>query len=204
MNKLLLGAVAGTALLIAAPVFAADLNEPIPAAPYAPPASTAFDWTGAYVGVNGSYNWATQSEDAGTGNVDGMGLGAFAGYNFQMPNNIVVGAEGEVAYGGSDPLTTWTTAVRGRVGYAFDNLLVYGTAGGLIGKGEMKSAGASADRTHMGYQVGAGLEAALTQNITARAEYLYTDTNSKDYDLAGRPTGDLDGNSVRVGVAYKF
>ena len=53
MSKLLLGAVAGTALLLSAPVFAADLNEPIPQAPYAPPVtSSAFDWTGAYVGAN--------------------------------------------------------------------------------------------------------------------------------------------------------
>ena len=92
---------------------------------------------------------------------------------------------------------------RIRAGYAFDNLLVYGTVGGLVGQGEMKNNGTSTTRTHVGYQVGAGLEAALTTNITARAEYLYTGTNERDYGAAGG-NGDLSGNAVRVGVGYKF
>lgn len=203
MSKLLLGAVAGSALLLSAPVFAADLNEPIPQAPYAAPVtSSAFDWTGAYVGANVGYTWANQAAGAGKDH-DGVVGGVFAGYNYQMPNNVVVGGEGEVAYGGADPLATWTGAVRGRAGYAFDNILVYGTAGGLVGQGEMKNNGANNTRTHYGYQVGAGVEAALTQNITARAEYLYTGTNTRNYGSAGGD-GDLSGNAVKLGVAYKF
>ena len=201
MSKLLLGAVAGSALLLSAPVFAADLNEPIPQAPYAAPVtSSAFDWTGAYVGANVGYTWANQAAGAGKDH-DGVVGGVFAGYNYQMPNNIVVGGEGEVAYGGADPLATWTGAVRGRAGYAFDNILVYGTVGGLVGQGEMKLGSGSETRTHVGYQVGAGIEAALTTNVTARAEYLYTDTNNRDYNGT---KGDLDGNTVKLGVGYKF
>lgn len=203
MTKLLLGAVAGTALLVSAPVFAADLNEPIPAAPYAAPVSTAFDWTGAYVGANAGYTWANKSEGPGKG-ADAVVGGVFAGYNYQMSNGVVVGAEGEVAYGGSDPLATWTTSARGRVGYAFDNILVYGAVGGIVGQGEMKSGGDSDTRTHVGYQVGGGIEAALTSNITARAEYLYTDTNNRNYNVGGGTEGNLDGNAIRVGVGYKF
>lgn len=202
MSKLLLGAVAGSALLLSAPVFAADLNEPVPAAPYAAPVSTAFDWTGAYVGADAGYSWANKSSSVTKGH-DGVVGGVFAGYNYQIQNNIVVGGEGEVAYGGADPLATWTGAVRGRAGYAFDNILVYGTAGGLVGQGEMKNNGNDNTRTHVGYQVGAGIEAALTQNITARAEYLYTGTNSRNYGSAGGD-GDLSGNAVKLGVAYKF
>ena len=203
MSKLLLGAVAGTALLLSAPVFAADLNEPIPQAPYAAPmvTSSAFDWTGAYVGANVGYTWANQAAGAGKDH-DGVVGGVFAGYNYQMPNNIVVGGEGEVAYGGADPLATWTGAVRGRAGYAFDNILVYGTVGGLVGQGEMKTGSGDETRTHVGYQVGAGIEAALTTNVTARAEYLYTDTNERNYDSGNK--GDLDGNTVKLGVGYKF
>lgn len=202
MSKLLLGAVAGSALLLSAPVFAADLNEPVPAAPYAAPVSTAFDWTGAYVGGDVGYSWANKPSSFGK-NSDAVVGGVFAGYNYQLQNNIVVGGEGEVAYGGSDPLATWTGAIRGRAGYAFDNLLFYGTAGGLVGQGEMKNNGASETRTHIGYQVGAGIEAALTKNVTARAEYLYTGTNDRNYGIAGGD-GDLSGNAVKLGVAYKF
>ena len=202
MSKLLLGAVAGSALLLSAPVFAADLNEPVPAAPYVAPVSTAFDWTGAYVGADVGYSWANK-RSARNKDSDAVVGGVFAGYNYQIQNNIVVGGEGEVAYGGADPLSTWTGAIRGRAGYAFDNILVYGTAGGLVGQGEMKNNGANNTRTHVGYQVGAGVEAALTSNITARAEYLYTGTNTRDYGAAGGD-GDLSGNAVKLGVAYKF
>lgn len=202
MSKLLLGAVAGSALLLSAPVFAADLNEPVPAAPYVAPVSTAFDWTGAYVGADVGYSWANK-RSARNKDSDAVVGGVFAGYNYQIQNNIVVGGEGEVAYGGADPLATWTGAVRGRAGYAFDNILVYGTAGGLVGQGEMKNNGANNTRTHYGYQVGAGVEAALTTNITARAEYLYTGTNTRNYGAAGGD-GDLSGSAVKLGVAYKF
>lgn len=203
MSKLLLGAVAGSALLLSVPVFAADLNEPIPQAPYAPPVETssAFDWTGAYVGADVGYTWANQAASA-TKDHAGVVGGVFAGYNYQMPNNIVVGGEAEVAYGGADPLATWSGAVRGRAGYAFDNILVYGTVGGLVGQGEMELSGGNETRTHVGYQVGAGIEAALTENVTARAEYLYTDTNNRDYGVNEK--GDLDGNTVKLGVGYKF
>jgi outer membrane immunogenic protein len=203
MSKLLLSAVAGSVLLLSAPVFAADLNEPIPQAPYAPPVtSSAFDWTGAYVGADAGYSWANAASGPGNDH-DGFVGGVFAGYNYQMPSNVVVGAEAEVAYGGADPLATWTGAVRGRVGYAFDNILVYGAVGGLVGQGQMKDGGNDETRTHLGYQVGAGLEAALTTNVTARAEYLYTGTNERDYGPAGGEAS-LSGNAVKVGVAYKF
>ena len=201
MSKLLLGAVAGSALLLSAPVFAADLNEPVPAAPYVAPVSTAFDWTGAYVGADVGYSWANK-RSARNKDSDAVVGGVFAGYNYQIQNNIVVGGEGEVAYGGADPLATWTGAIRGRAGYAFDNILVYGTVGGLVGQGEMKLGSGSETRTHVGYQVGAGIEAALTTNVTARAEYLYTDTNNRDYGSGDK--GDLDGNTVKLGVGYKF
>ncbi len=202
MSKLLLGAVAGTALLVSAPVFAADLNEPIPQAPYAAPVSTAFDWTGAYVGADVGYSWANKASGPNKDH-DAVIGGVFAGYNYQLQNNIVVGGEGEVAYGGADPLAEFTGAVRGRAGYAFDNILAYGTVGALVGQGEMKGNGTSNTRTHVGYQVGAGLEAALTTNITARAEYLYTGTNDRDYGAAGGEA-DLSGSAVKLGVAYKF
>ncbi len=55
--------------------------------------------------------------------------------------------------------------MRGRLGYAADRVLFYGTAGGAVGD---VTAGQSA-----GWTAGAGLEAALTENLTARIEYLY-------------------------------
>ena len=127
------------------------------------------DWTGFYVG--GAYGYGFGQEDgdihdlsgaeADGGRVDqsykGVSPGVHAGYNWQLPNNLVLGLEGDIARtsmaGWSGVLVTgddsnaqsmrragrldssveydwdWTAAVRGRVGYAFGRTLVYGTGG---------------------------------------------------------------------------
>jgi outer membrane immunogenic protein len=64
--------------------------------------------------------------------------------------------------------------------------------------------GESDSNTHWGWAVGAGVEAALTQNITARAEYLYIDTQARTYDIGGGYSADLDGSLIKFGVGYKF
>jgi len=216
MKKYLVLALAGAAAMTAAPVMAADLNEPIPAAPMAEPvANTAFDWTGAYVGADVGYNWGTAHANRNDRSVDNVIGGVYAGYNYQIDPHWVVGGEADVSYAGSDSYTggygdvkiggNWFGTVRGRAGYAFDNLLLYGTAGLAVAEGNVKLNGDSDSQTHVGYVVGAGVEAALTQNITARAEYLYTDTDEQTYNVAGKGIRtDLDGSSVRVGVGYKF
>ncbi|WP_237153693.1 outer membrane protein [Oryzibacter oryziterrae] len=217
MKKLVLALVAGSALVASAPVFAADLNEPIPEAPAMAPVATssAFDWTGAYVGAQAGYGWGTVKTGSGDKDVSGFTGGVYGGYNYQVDPHWVVGGEADVMMGPSDKFTSggtsvkastdWFGSVRGRVGYAFDNILVYGTAGAVVGQGTAKFNGGSDDNTHVGYVVGAGIEAALTNNITARAEYTYTGTNDKTYTVGADSvkTG-LDGSLVTVGLGYKF
>ncbi|WP_395588508.1 outer membrane protein, partial [Pseudomonas syringae group genomosp. 7] len=56
-----------------------------------------------------------------------------------------------------------------------------------------------------GYTVGAGVEAFVTNNITTRLEYRYTDYQSKDYDLdSGSFSRGYDENSVKLGIGVKF
>ncbi len=82
---------------------------------------------------------------------------------------------------------------RGRLGYAFDRLLVYGTGGLAIGRvrsaffqiflpaGVTTDVGSASD-TRVGWTVGAGLEYAFSGNWSAKAEYLYVDLGSFAYD----------------------
>ena len=216
MNRVIAVLFAGASLATAAPSFAADLPEPVPMAPIAPamPEATAFDWTGAYVGGNIGYLWA---ENAGTvgGNTDGVTGGLFAGYNYEVAPNWIVGVEGDVNLADTGSFTTggvavnndelWYGTLRGRVGYAFDAFMVYGTGGLAVASNTANFAGGSDSNTHLGYAVGAGLEAALTQNLTARAEYLYMDTGLESYGVGGTNFAtDIDGHIVRTGLAYKF
>jgi outer membrane immunogenic protein len=56
----------------------------------------------------------------------------------------------------------------------------------------------SASKTAVGWTIGAGLEFGLTQNISAKAEYLYFDLGSDTYNLAVPVTS---GPAILVGSA---
>ncbi len=220
MKRLVAALLVGTAGLAAAPAFAADLPEPVPVAPVAAiPERSAFDWTGFYVGATAAWGWGeydvTSGGTSGTFDTDGFTGGAYLGYNYAVTPEWIIGAEADVMMGGGEDFTVGGTAVdvnspvlstvRARVGYAFDTVMIYGTGGLALGFGEADFNGGSDSNTHVGWTAGAGIEAALTDNITARAEYLYVDTTSETYNVGNTSAdADLDGSLVRVGVGYKF
>jgi outer membrane immunogenic protein len=222
MKRAIAVLVAGTAAVAAAPALAADLMEPVPVAPVVAPAPerSAFDWTGFYVGATAAYGWGDVDIDTGaidaSRSADGFWGGAYLGYNYAVTPNWIVGGEADVMLGESQDYTVGGTSVdlsspvlstvRARVGYAFDSFMVYGTGGLALGFGEAEIDGGGKDsNTHVGWTAGAGVEAALTENITARAEYLYVDTSSETYGSGGTTAdADLDSSLVRVGVGYKF
>ena len=98
----------------------------------------------------------------------------------------------------------WISTARGRLGFAFDRFLVYGTGG--VAFGEVRGAGditatlpplgsvtltANDRRTHVGWTAGGGLEAAITPNLSAKVEYLYADLGREHHQapafLSGTP-----------------
>ncbi|HUG62892.1 MAG TPA: outer membrane protein [Methylomirabilota bacterium] len=220
MKRVIAALFAGVAGLAAGQALAADLLEPVPVAPIAAiPERSAFDWTGFYVGATAAYGWGEYGIDAGgvtaSPDADGFTGGAFLGYNYAVTPNWIVGGEADVMMSGSDNFTVGgvdvksdsplLSTVRARVGYAFDRFMVYGTGGLALGFGEAKINGESDSNTHVGWAAGAGVEAALTDNITARAEYLYIDTTSERYTAGGSSADvDLDASLVKFGIAYKF
>ncbi len=195
---------------------AADLNntyEP-PAAPapvYSPTPS--WSWTGPYAGLQGGYAWSSAtitSTPAAT--MNGWQGGVYGGYNFQMPNNIVVGVEGDVGAtsksgtsGGVTVKNPWDATLRGRVGYAFDRFMVYGTGGLAVGGVSAASAGTTETQTRVGWVIGGGVEASLTDNVTARVEFRHIDLGSGTYStLTGSPKVATTSNDVLFGVGLKF
>lgn len=67
----------------------------------------------------------------------------------------------------------WFSTLRARLGYAADRVLFYGTAGGALGDVAPGQSGNFQRITKGGWAAGAGVEAAFTENLTARIEYLY-------------------------------
>ncbi len=221
-----------TALLAAAgSTLAADLpyREPPPA--YAPPVPI-FTWTGLYLGGQIGYAWGTDNYNVFAPYASSYGRnfspngivgGAHVGYNLQM-NQIVLGLEGDVEGTGVNKtyaagFITYDTkapvqgSIRARLGFAVDRVLFYGTAGvafagftntysSLVGYDSVANARA-------GWTAGGGLEYALTNNWSVRAEYRYADfgtfTNNtfNSAPLTYVQHHETE-NSVRAGFSYKF
>ena len=210
MNAKLSLAAALSVLALGGAASAADLPRRNTApTPYVAPVPV-FTWTGLYAGVVAGYGWGTQkgAADATYGKLDGAQVGGTVGYNYQM-GQIVLGVEGDDAWnnasGSAVGKTTKSTNVataRGRIGYAVDRVLLF-TTGGYAGGTVERSVGAvSASDWHSGYALGGGMEYAFTSNVSAKAEYLYTDLSSKADTSISR--AGLTQNTVRMGVNYRF
>jgi outer membrane immunogenic protein len=212
--------IAGLMAAVSTSAFGADLPTakapPAPAPYYAP----LFTWTGFYVGVNGGYAYRSMSS-SNLPSASGGVVGGTAGYNYQI-GQFVGGIEGDLDYtdtaksggffNGTNKLTTNTmTTERVRAGLAMDRSLFYIT-GGYAGIGTRGSfidnngVFGAQNAWRNGGVVGGGVEYAFTNNVTAKAEYLYAPFSSQTY-FGGTPYAENSGLSLslfRVGVNYKF
>jgi outer membrane immunogenic protein len=162
---------------------------------------------------------------------NGMFGGLHAGYNYQM-GNVVVGLEGDFDFGKIDggfvdpPAAPFNPggrgrtemdrqgSIRARLGYSFGRAMVYGTGG--FAMGQLKSTywnwpGVSENfkKDLNGYTVGAGVEYAITGNISVRAEYRFTQYKLiRNNSLVAFPgftgTQEPKYHTVRAGVTYRF
>lgn len=201
---------------------AADL--PVKARPYAAPA---FSWTGIYVGGNVGYGWGSTHGTAanplpGNFDIDGGLAGLQIGANYQM-QNWVLGIEADYQWAdidGSNTVGAFADSakvsrfgtVRGRLGYAWDRWMVYGTGGWAFNARTRYSfvtpAAATDAHNLSGWAAGAGLEYAFAPNWSAKVEYLHVDLDQRDYGglgcLAGACRVGTDIDTVRLGVNYRF
>jgi outer membrane immunogenic protein len=182
---------------------AADL----PRVPYAavPPYPT-YNWIGPYIGVNLGYQWG--SANGSNAHPSGIMGGVQGGYNWQI-GQLVLGGETDLqlsdandrfaAWKFSNP---WFGTVRGRVGYAMNNVMLYATFGLAYGGGSVELGGFKDSNTHVGWAGGGGMEVGLTPNWSAKAEYLFVDLSDQHYVLFGN-TG-FESSIFRLGANYRF
>jgi outer membrane immunogenic protein len=173
------------------------------------------------------------------GNPSGVIGGGNVGYNYQI-NQWVLGIEGSVdgtslsntaaaIFPDGTTLSVHSTAdiqgsIRGRVGIAWDRALIYGTGGVAFGgfNSDVSIANtavpffgsANVSTTRVGWTVGGGIQYAVTNNWSVRAEYRYTNWGTlRDGNLAGFAAAPgvffngnrhLNQNQVQVGFDYKF
>ena len=220
-------------------------------------AGAAFDFgnRGIIAGVTPANNGVTVGDRPGTVKLDdtGAAVGGQIGYNYQFGaprGGIVIGLEADADYTDIGTTNTYSGAngyrtdarsgldylgtVRGRLGYAFSELMIYGTGGFAYGnvfeKNVLYGPDASTvrffgshDSMQTGYTAGGGIELVLptrsflnffhSSAVTVKAEYLYYDLGSSTVlanpvqsSSAGAYTTryKADGNLARVGLNYKF
>ena len=167
-----------------------------------------YSWAGPYIGGNIGWDWG--SVDNNPTKPSGFVGGAQAGYNWQT-GPWVFGIEGDLqGNGASDTFAPWKFSnpwfgtVRGRAGYALNNVLFYGTAGLAFGELSGQTFGGLTEtHTNAGWTVGVGAEVGLAQNWSAKVEYIYDDLNDSNFTITGAQNGYHFG-LLRAGVNYHF
>jgi outer membrane immunogenic protein len=207
MKKLVSGAVALLSAGLSLPAQAADMNYGARAPYTVNQPLNAYSWAGPYLGGNLGYAWGTV--DNNPTKPSGFVGGVQGGYNWQS-GPWVFGAEADIqATGANDTFAPWKFSnpwfgtVRGRAGYAFNNVYLYGTGGLAFGEVRAETFGLSESHTNLGWTVGVGAEFGLVQNWTAKIEYLYVDLANSNFITTGVSNGYRFG-LVRAGVNYHF
>jgi len=216
---------------------AADLPTRKAPAPVPPP--PVYSWTGSFIGVAGGYAFGSAQVNHGAlpapvaetnpFDINGGVFGITSGYNYQI-GQAVIGYEGDFSWtsikgtGGDiapfNPAFSqtakedWLMTTRARLGYAWNNVLLYGTGGAAetMNHQLVQSPAASIEQGHLqwGWAAGAGVEWMLYPNVSVKAEYLHVGINPKSYFQPGtavfltaqqlRYSEDI----IRVGLNYHF
>jgi high affinity Mn2+ porin len=193
------------------------------------------DWTAQNTAAPGPVIGGTTDLFSRAGGLEG---GFQAGYNAMLPTHVVLGFETDVTFpnylNGALSFATpaigqasiaeaveFTATARGRLGYAIDRWLVYGTGGLAFAYDELSrsqevgtpTGGTAVPGTiesqmlgRLGWAAGVGFEYGFAPNWTARAEYLFSDfgEHSNFYPQgAQRIDSDLALQEIRLGLNYR-
>lgn len=217
------------AALAATAAQSADLSLKSPTLP------PSLSWAGFYVGGHWGYTRgnADISVTGATGGPDkalGSQFGGLQlGYNHFLASGLLFGIEGDLSFpsflSGDDLLWIRSTAtgnfaekidyvgrLRGRVGYAFDRFLVYGTGGFAWSQArfvELSDVTGDEDkalRQRKGWVLGAGAEVAIAPDWSAKLEYLYDNFGSVSANMpsGSHASSSFDMHTVRLGLNWHF
>jgi outer membrane immunogenic protein len=206
MRLKFLAAIALALLSLSATAHAADIYRS--RAPYTVQQPlNVYSWAGPYIGGNVGYQWGDITNNGAS--PSGFAGGVQGGYNWQF-GQWVLGAEADLqASGANDTFAAWKFSnpwfgtLRGRAGFAMNNILIYGTGGLAFGSVRAEVLNLTESHAAAGWTLGVGAEIGITQNWTAKAEYLYVNLNNSQFALTGLPNG-YQFSVVRLGVNYKF
>lgn len=210
---------------------------------------TVDEWSGPYIGLQAGYGWGdadvAYSVPTISGNLthaqptnrqtltsdpdpDGFIGGIYAGYNWLLQDDWLIGIEGDWSFSSADDtaaitdangnalqnVTTkveqnWDASLRLRAGKVIDNYLLYVTGGVAWADLDVTLQGSSNSysdsMTFTGWTIGAGLEMKINENLHGRIQYRYTDYGDETGTINNIPVKvDYNAHMLTVGVSYRF
>lgn len=220
--------------VVAVGLVASGAGQALAADPMAVAPVADYSWTGGYVGVVGGINRLLG--DTNIPNYDPSGynadstsasIGGQVGYQYQFPNNFVLGAEARlvaVFNKGSDPTSSTESVAAGanyqgdvvvKAGYAMGRFLPYVKGGAAfihlnnVGYQEPGGGGVN-DLSHgyAGWTIGAGFDYALNDKWIAGFDYAYADFGHHDFaddsSALGPTIVSPSTHTVSISLNYKF
>lgn len=202
--------------------------------------ATSMDWSGFHIGLQGGYGhsrigdglWLNNRYSAfeavpGRLSVGGWTGGIRAGYDVQFGNGLVLGGllEGNLAdldkeyrgdffgfpHGVKTRISNYGLA-SARIGYAWNEVLFYGTVGGGLASTEVRAYDSlfntylKASPSQSGWSVGGGVDYAINPNLVLGVGYRYLDLGNKT--VFGGTTADtrVGGQiqSVQGSISFKY
>jgi outer membrane immunogenic protein len=178
------------------------------------------DWSGGYVGLGVSFNDGSYDANSySPPNVSGPLGSAMLGYNFQK-DRVVYGVEAVLNFGNIEETTSGGcgvgatscrstieqyAAIRGRVGYAFDQTLAFVTLGLATDRQSHQAFGIGSDsERHYGYTIGIGAEQSVGQGWSIRGDLEYYDFGTRTYDFAGGTEIEAKTTAARISIVKRF
>jgi outer membrane immunogenic protein len=154
-----------------------------------------YDWSGFYVGAHVGYGEGQvegeYDSDAFSLDPNGVLGGIHAGYNLQL-GSFVIGAEGDFSWvdwadstapvagdAAASAEVDWLATLRGRLGLALDNFLLYGTIGAAWADASASvvdptpGTGESVDFEDVGLVAGGGVEWGINEKLSWKLEGLW-------------------------------
>ena len=205
MKKAFFAVALAAGLAAAGTAVAADL--PRGPTPYYSAPAAVYNWSGPYAGLNIGYEWGKVSNTPGA--PAGFAGGGQLGYNWQS-GQFVFGGETDLQLSAADDTfapykfsNPWFGTLRGRAGFAFNNVLLFASLGLAYGDLKGQLLGLDETKTEFGWAGGLGAEYGFSPNWSAKVEYLYMDLASRGFSITGMDNG-LRANMVRFGLNYHF
>ena len=177
-------------------------------------------WEGSYAGLQiGAGQMLSRVKTGGTKkdfDTTNAVFGAFVGHNWQF-NQFVLGLEADATFNGHKKSfnhaslgrvkakNNWSVGAKARAGVAIGRVLPYLSAGLTASDYQLTANGTKKSSNAISLNLGGGLEYAVNEKVSLRADYSLHGLNDMTHNFGGTSVkSEAAEHRLMLGVAYRF